>query len=352
MKPKPGEASSTAHPQYSLPGLAPPPHVVESAVSLVKKTILAAGLAMLGFLLWKLDPAETLALVFQVRWLFIPILLQEFGAHALNACGWRLAFRPMHAVAFSFGDLLRYRVMGDGVNYLTPSATIAGEFARAGLLNGAAPLAVRVNGVVAAKFAQGAGQALFICLGLGWAFQGSVASLLPYERAARTATVVLAMSAGGLWLWARLRREPAQTFNAPVRPGWRGWVSGMPRELTRQLGTHPLRAAASVALFAAGYAWNIGEVMLIAWGLGAPVDWNTALRIEVLSNVIDAALFMVPAKAGTQEAGKTFVFGLLGLSPQVGLAFGLVRHARELTWAGLGLGAYAALEKGRGVRVI
>ena len=41
--------------------------------------------------------------------------------------------------------------MGDGINYLTPSATIAGEFARANLLEASVPMAVRVNGVVAAK---------------------------------------------------------------------------------------------------------------------------------------------------------------------------------------------------------
>ena len=78
-----------------------------------------------------------------------------------------------------------------------------------------------------------------------------------------------------------------------------------------------------------------------------PLDLASALRLEVLSNLVDALLFMVPAKAGTQEAGKTFLFKLMGLSPRAGLAFGLVRHARELAWAALGLAAYAAHERDR-----
>ncbi|MBI3297471.1 MAG: flippase-like domain-containing protein [Elusimicrobia bacterium] len=313
-------------------------------MSLVKKAVLAAGLVMLAFLLWQLDPAETLAMTLQVGWLFVPILFQELGAHLFNAWAWRCAFRPEHAASFSLRDLLRYRVMGDGVNYLTPSATIAGEFARASLLSDSQPMAVRVNGVVAAKFAQGLAQVLFICVGLGWAFGGAVPAVAPYESPARAALAVCAVGAVGVWLWPRGRRR-VQAGPAAGRPGWRGWVSRLPGDLLALLADHPLRSAASVVLFAGGYAWNLGEAWLIARALGVPIDLTTALRIEVLSNVIDALLFMVPAKVGTQEAGKTLVFGLLGLPPRAGLAFGLVRHARELAWAGLGLGAYAAHER-------
>ena len=61
------------------------------------------------------------------------------------------------------------------------------------------------------------------------------------------------------------------------------------------------------------------------------------MAIEVLSAAIDSLLFMVPAKVGTQEGGKTAIFATLGLSASAGLAFGIVRHIRELAWAGFGL---------------
>ncbi|MBI2362711.1 MAG: flippase-like domain-containing protein [Elusimicrobia bacterium] len=315
-------------------------------MSFLKKSVLAAGLAMLAYLLWKLDAAETMAMAFQVGWLIVPIMAQELGAHYLNALGWRLAFRPRHAGSFKMGDLLRYRIMGDGVNYLTPSATIAGEFARASLLGEAQPLPVRVNSVVAAKFTQAAGQLLFIAVGLGWAFQNAAPELAAYRSPARWAVGVFLAAAFCLYGVGRARRTSGSTpFLGLAAEGWRGWVSRMPGDLLELLADHPGRVALSTLCFAAGYAWNIGETWLIARALGVPLGWETALHIEVLSNLVDGLLFMVPAKAGTQEAGKTLIFTLLGLPPRAGLAFGLVRHARELAWAALGLAGYASHER-------
>lgn len=314
-------------------------------MSLLKKGVLGAGLVMLAFLLYKLDARETAALALQVGWLFPLILAQELGAHALNAYGWRLAFRPEDAGRFRFRDLLAFRIMGDGVNYLTPSATIAGEFARANLLSGSVPLPVRVNGVVTAKATQAAGQVLFIALGLGWAVDGTVAALEPWSRAARWFCVLATAAAAALWLSARTRRVRELAEAARGASGWRGWVSRMPADLLALWADHPARLVVSAGAFALGYAWNTGETWLIARALGVPVGWDVALRIEVLSNVVDALLFMVPAKAGTQEGGKTLIFGLLGLPPRAGLAFGLVRHARELLWAAGGLAAYGSARR-------
>lgn len=315
-------------------------------MGLVKKAVLGAGLATFAYLLWKLDAAETLALAFQVGWLIVPILGQELGAHYCNALGWRLAFRPRHAGSFPMRDLLRYRVMGDGVNYLTPSATIAGEFARASLLGDSQPMPVRVNGVVAAKFTQAAGQFLFIAVGVGWAFAGAAPAVAAYEGPARWAVGAFLCGAVLLFAAGRARTaRPSTPFLGLASQGWRGWVSRMPADLLGLLADHPGRVSLSTLFFAAGYAWNIGESWLIARALGIPVSWTTALHIELLSNLVDGLLFMVPAKAGTQEAGKTLIFSVLGLPPRAGLAFGLVRHARELAWAGLGLAGYAAHER-------
>ena len=62
------------------------------------------------------------------------------------------------------------------------------------------------------------------------------------------------------------------------------------------------------------------------------VDCETKVLITV-----DGFLFMVPAKIGTQEGGKVVIFAALGLPASLGFAFGVIRHIRELSWAGLGL---------------
>ena len=94
-------------------------------------------------------------------------------------------------------------------------------------------------------------------------------------------------------------------------------------------------------MFALAYGWGAFEAYWICHFLGMPVPVLTAMAIEVLSIAVDGILFAVPAKIGTQEGGKVAVFAALGLPASLGLAFGLVRHARELSWAGIGMLLYA-----------
>jgi hypothetical protein len=117
------------------------------------------------------------------------------------------------------------------------------------------------------------------------------------------------------------------------------------RNLREYLSRHPGRLAGSTACFMVGYAWGAAEIWLICRFLGYPVGPETALCIEFLSNLVDSFAFMVPAKIGTQEAGKAVIFKGLGLASDVGFTVGLIRHAREMLWAAAGLGLYAARPK-------
>ena len=94
-------------------------------------------------------------------------------------------------------------------------------------------------------------------------------------------------------------------------------------------------------MFVLAYGWGSFEAYWICRFLGIAVPVFTALAIEVLSVTVDGMLFVVPAKIGTQEGGKVAVFATLGLPVGLGLAFGLVRHVRELSWAGIGMLFYS-----------
>lgn len=306
-----------------------------------QKIILLAGFLTLGTLLWKMDVSEVAGLVAKVGWGFVFILVQETGAHAFNALGWRFAMRPKTASEYSLWELLRYRVIGDGVNYLTPSAQIAGEFARASLLGPRVSFDTRLAGVVAAKFSQGMAQFLFALFGAAWLVGARIPAIAPYQRWFQGAAILSILCLAGFIVYERLRpaRETADPDALP------GGLRGLPRQMQSFLGDHPGRAALSVVFFLVGFAWNAIEVYWICRFLSIPVDWGTALAIETMSSIIDGILFMVPAKVGTQEAGKTAIFAMLGMSARAGFALGIVRHIRELAWAGLGLALYSARMK-------
>jgi len=284
-----------------------------------------------------MDAATIMGLVAKVGWGFALILVQEIVAHLFNALGWRFAMRPKAAAAYAYSDLVRFRIIGDGVNYLTPSAQIAGEFARASLLGPQCSFDVRLSGVVAAKFSQGISQFLFALFGIAWLVGGRVEALAPYQGWLQGAATLAALGLAGFIIYEKVRPERvgADPDSLP------GGLRGMPKQMKSFLSDHPGRAALSMVFFILGYAWGAFEVYWICHFLDLPIGWGMAVAIEALSSVIDGVLFMVPAKVGTQEAGKTAIFAMLALPVRSGFAFGIVRHIRELAWATLGLALYS-----------
>lgn len=302
---------------------------------MTRRSALLASLGVLGLvvLLWRIDRAAVTLSLRHVGWGMALVLSQEIVAHALNALAWRFAFRPESARRVSLGELIRLRVAGDAINYLTPTATIGGEVARTMLLSDACGVEARAASVVIAKATQTLAQAFFITGGLvfvaqAWGFTGR---WLP--------------AAGVVLLVAALAVSRSRGRSARVEALWR-WIARA--GIVDFVRNYPERIAASTLLFALAYAWGTFEAYWICRFLGHPVSPFTAFTLEALSITIDGLLFVVPAKLGTQEGGKVIAFVALGLPGSLGFAFGVVRHVRELIWAALGIVLYGVAAR-RGV---
>ncbi|MEQ1919287.1 MAG: lysylphosphatidylglycerol synthase domain-containing protein [Elusimicrobiota bacterium] len=128
--------------------------------------ILALGTATFLYLLWSFGPGRVWGLLRGFGWGFAVVIPFQIFDHMLNASGWHFAFAPSEAAKVSFWDLVRVRVAGDGVNYLTPSGNIAGEFVRPGMLRSSLAHEAKVSSVFIAKATQSVGQALFVLFGL------------------------------------------------------------------------------------------------------------------------------------------------------------------------------------------
>ncbi|MDX6770261.1 MAG: lysylphosphatidylglycerol synthase domain-containing protein [Elusimicrobiota bacterium] len=302
--------------------------------------VLLAGTATFLYLLWSFGPLKVWADLRGFGWGFAVVLPFQLLDHFLNAWGWRLCFPPATAAKVPFWSLVRVRVAGDGVNYLTPSGNIAGEFVRPAMLGGEVPMDARITSVFTAKAAQAIGQALFILLGLAYVLLGKVSSFEPAKLAWGAAGVLVILGGVTFLVWALAHRPPdwlRRRFPAVVEA-----TAPVRGQLKDYLTRHPLRMVGSTVVFMLGYAWGALEIWLIARFMGLDLPLSSALAIEFLSNLIDAMAFMVPAKIGTQEAGKAAIFAGLGLPPASGFTLGLIRHVRELLWAGAGLFLYAS----------
>jgi hypothetical protein len=297
---------------------------------MTRRLTLLASLGALGLvvLVGRIDLNAVKLSLLHVGWGMALVLSQELVAHVLNAWGWRFAFTRESAAHFPFAELIRLRVAGDAINYLTPTATIGGEVARTALLRDAGGVEARAVSVIIAKTTQTLAQAFFIAAGL--------------------VLVATEWVTGGRWFlpWIGVGLLAVTLVAHRLRPRLAGmtvaWWRALGPSLARFIRDHPGRVALSTLMFTAAYAWGAFEVYWICRFLGTPVAPGTALTIEVLSITIDGLFFMVPAKIGTQEGGKVVVFAALGLSPSLGLAFGIVRHVRELVWASAGVLVYCA----------
>lgn len=316
---------------------------------------LERGFFVLGLLLfaWLLHRFGWQSVVDAVRlagWGLLAIVLQEIAAHWCNTLGWWWAF-PRGEKRPPFSSLFVARMAGDATNYVTPTATLGGEFVRLSMLRGSMRGAPLAASLAVAKFAQTAGQIVFILLGLL-----GVALTVPlppglWPAIAASLGVMGAVVVLLLWWQRKGMFVPLLGRFGLLAGPRRAVLAERVAELDAQVrsvhrDTHG-RVVLSVAAFAAGWAMGVVEMYLILWCLGLPASWSVALAAEVLSVTVDGLLFFLPAKIGAQEGGKVLIFGLLGLDPAKGFAAGVLRRVRELTWAALGMALWWS-SQGRG----
>jgi hypothetical protein len=193
-----------------------------------------------------------------------------------------------------------------------------------------------------AKLSQTVAQVAFIAAGLTLVFAvtplSSVVRLgLVAGAAALSAlafAVVLAQRRGMFWPLVRLAAR-FDRHGRLVEFGQR--MRRLDEEIARLHRARRRPFLASCAWFFVGWSLGMFEMALMLWLLDVPVTLERVLAIEVLSLAIEAVLFFVPGKLGTQEGGKVLIFTTLGMDAALGLSVGVLRRIRELAWALLGL---------------
>ena len=310
-------------------------------MKILERSLLVAGVLLFIWLVYNIGPSALLHHLSLVGGGFAIIFAQEIMAFLFNTLGWRHAIRPTQR-RVALRDLFAMRMAGDAVNYITPSASIGGEFVKARLLQRRIPTAEAVGSVSLAAINQFLSQIVFILVSISFF---SAQALTP-------AIARLTWGVGGFialicatLFYLGWRRNAFQQIHAfLVRRGWfHQWTKNgdawrkLDESIFGSFRNHPLDSVLSVLFFTLGWGMGVIEIYLILYYLQVPVGWPTAIAIEGLSILVEISFFYVPAKIGTQEGGKYFIFMLLGLNPGTGLALGVIRRLREIAWTFLGL---------------
>ena len=302
----------------------------------LRAALFVGGVVLLAFLVARLGAGALVSALTRLSWWQLVLVCLPYGLiMAVDTLGWRYAFEGKPA---PYPRLLAARTAGEALNIVTALGSVGGEAVKVWLLRPAIPYEESVPSVIIAKTTSTIAQVLFLTLGLILAettvtINGQVVSAM-LGLVALEALLVggflgtqltgLVRRAGRLLAWAGLLAETshAERLDASLRRFYRHrW----PRFLL------------SVAFHLCGWILGVLETMVFLWVLDRPVGVGTAAVIEALGSGVRFATFLVPGSVGVLEGANAGLFAALGLGASTGLAFSLVRRARQVVWIGVGL---------------
>jgi hypothetical protein len=324
---------------------------------MLRVILLVAGAALLGFLLWRLGPAEIFALLGRVGWYG----LVSLGLYALHHVVRALALRAcvLRHGLLGYGDALAIRVSGEAIQALTFSGPVLAEPTRAWLLThrgltleegfAAALTEYLVSAFVTAALSIAgllyvvqqfnpppaiAGVAVVVA-----------AALAAFLAAAAVATVLrfylIGTIIGGL---ARLG-----VLRGRLRPD-AAWVRRMEDLLLAVLRDRPALLGRLLLLEVAAQIPLIVELYVLLGALGVRATALSPILIEASAKAIGLVFMFVPQQMGVAEGTYALIFDVLALPAVAGFAIALLRRIRALGMTAVGLVLLARLTRGRRVR--
>ncbi len=302
----------------------------------LRATLLIGGLAILVFLVVRIGADALLSSLRRLAWWKLPFVCLPYGViMAVDTLGWRYAFTGQ---APPYARILAARIAGEALNVVTATGSVGGEVVKVWLLRPAVPYGESVPSVVIAKTTITLAQALFLVLGVVLA-KATVVGDAPLISAMLGLLAIEALAVGGFFVtqvtglvgrggrllaWAGLIKEysNAERLDTSLRQYYRHqW----PRFLL------------SVAFHLGGWLLGVLETFVILSVLDIPVGMAMAAVIETLGSGVRFASFFVPGSLGVLEGANAGAFASLGVGASAGLAFSLVRRARQAVWIGVGI---------------
>lgn len=278
----------------------------------------------------------------RLGWQMLLVPLPFMLVYMIDAWAWIIAFGRQR-IGLRYFTMLRIRWAGEAINYILPTAYVGGEAVKVYLLHkrGVSPTVGGAAAVVS-KSCQTLAMVIFIAC-------GAVAAL-PYLPAGSPAkqgmfTVAgLAIAGAGLLFWMQRRGVFATLLALVDRLGvkiqslekQRAHFMEMDDGVRRFYREERSSFFGSTFVFFLGWMADTLEILLVAYLLDVPMDWQQAFALEAFIAVAKAVGMFSPGSIGVQEIGVVFLFTLFGLPEDLGAAYALIRRGRELVFGLIG----------------
>jgi uncharacterized protein (TIRG00374 family) len=312
----------------------------------LKIILLVLGLLLLGVLVYRVGAGPILETMRRLTWWqFVLICLPYAVIMAVDTLGWRFAFARVHA---PFWRLYGARVVGEALNVVTALGSVGGEVAKVWLLRRDVSVSESLPSIVIAKTTITIAQALFLLIGivLVWTTLDVDSQIL---RAMLWLLVIEVAAVAGFLL--------AQLSGLVARGGRLLQAVGVVSDIShatqlddalRAYYRHEWgRFTLSVGFHLGGWVLGAVEAVVMLWALGIDGGVVVATVVEALGSAVRFATFLVPASLGAFEGANALAFGVLGYGAGAGLAFSLVRRARQAVWIVIGIVVLLAMRWGK-----
>lgn len=296
-----------------------------------------AGLALLAFAVGRAGAAEIADGIRRVGWGLVPVLGLAGLRFLVRAGSWRLCMPP--AARLPLRQAFTVFLAGDALGSMTPLGLAASEptkifLARHRLATRESVAALALDNLVYAG-------SIVAMIAIGTVVAVITVPLPSEWREAGLAAVLVL--AAGVVVAQRLLRGTWDAARGP-RPAWRQPLATLRQSVLLFSAEHAPRVWRVFLLDGLFHALAVLEVFLVLrWVAGDPSPTVAqAVVFETLNRVVTVVFKFVPFRVGVDEAVSGALAPVLALQGATGVTLALVRKARNLIWAGVGLLLIAA----------
>ncbi|AQU87584.1 hypothetical protein B0W47_08975 [Komagataeibacter nataicola] len=307
----------------------------------------AFGVGLTVWMLGRFGLHDILGLIAAGGWSIPAIIIFHVTQVCASAQAWRLLAQTGRP-KLAFADFFALRCAREGINNLLPVAQVGGEVITTRLLARRDDTGIKqaAASTICDLTIELLSQVTFTLIGLGVLFCLVNRSHVTDElmESAGAALLLGAIFFGSQYLGAIALVEKLLVRIA-AHLGWDGIddIRGLHAQILTLYRTreNSLRAGALQLL-----GWSLGmfEVFVVLAAMGHPLSLADSFVIESVGQAAKSAGFAVPGALGVSEGGYILIGGLLGLSPQEGIALSLIKRLREIAWGLPSLVAWQVME--------
>jgi uncharacterized membrane protein YbhN (UPF0104 family) len=306
---------------------------------------LGVGCILFAYLLVRLGPGEIFSLLLRIGWDFALILAAFAGHQLIRAIAFGICITTNERP--SYWDLVRIRLSGEAIEFLTFTGPFLAEPAKAWLLR---KRGLSITHAFAATISE---YLIYTFTSAAIAVAGLIYLLSAFELSTPASIAAqTGVYAAGMFLFAAayaiIRR--IYLIGAVVKGIGRLPLIGKHLRVDENelrniedllfvvLRARPWRFLSIVATEFVAQALLILELFVLLRSTGQPFSAVHPFLIESATKFIGVGFFFIPGQIGAAEGTYALIFKAVGLPASAGFSLALARRLRSLLIAGVGLG--------------